>query len=152
MSTPVPPRLIVVDCEAPPSVGAPSVGDLTEFGAVDVAALEAGRVETFHGIDCTKGTFEQFQMWLAPRQPVSFVSDNPAYDFQWINFYFWKYFGANPFGHSGRRIGDFYAGLTGDFRNTQRWKRLRRTPHDHQPVHDALGNAEALLRILNGER
>ena len=39
-----------------------------------------------------------------------FVSDNPAYDFQWINFYFWRYFGMNPFGHSGRRIADFYAG------------------------------------------
>jgi hypothetical protein len=43
-------------------------------------------------------------------------------------------------------------GLVGDFRSTQRWKRLRRTKHDHHPVHDALGNAEALIRILDGER
>lgn len=28
--------LIVVDCEAPFGVGAPSVGDMTDFGAVDV--------------------------------------------------------------------------------------------------------------------
>jgi hypothetical protein len=48
-------------------------------------------------------------------------------DFQWIDFYFWRYFGKNPFGHSGRRIADFYAGLMGDFRSTQKWKRLRRT-------------------------
>ena len=60
--------------------------------------------------------------------------------------------GANPFGHSGRRIGDFYAGLVGDFQKTQNWKRLRRTKHDHHPVHDALGNAEALVRLLKGER
>lgn len=46
----------------------------------------------------------------------------------------------------------FYAGLVGDFRSTQKWKRLRRTKHDHHPVHDALGNAEALVRLLNGER
>jgi hypothetical protein len=39
--------LIVVDCEAPFGVGAPSVGDMTEFGAVDVTALRDGRVETF---------------------------------------------------------------------------------------------------------
>jgi hypothetical protein len=52
----------------------------------------------------------------------------------------------------GRRIADFYAGLVGDFRSTQRWKRLRRTKHDHHPVHDALGNAEALIRIFDGER
>ena len=63
-----------------------------------------------------------------------------------------EYQGENPFGHSGRRIADFYAGLVGDFRNTQRWKRLRRTKHDHHPVRDALGNAEALIRMLDGER
>jgi hypothetical protein len=106
----------------------------------------------FHGVDCTEETFRRFREWLEPRKPVVFVSDNPAYDFQWINFYFWRYFGENPFGHSGRRIADFYAGLVGDFRNTQRWKRLRRTKHDHHPVHDALGNAEALIRIFEGER
>ena len=33
---------IVVDCEAPFGVGAPSVGDMTEFGAVDVNALQDG--------------------------------------------------------------------------------------------------------------
>jgi hypothetical protein len=79
---------IVVDCEAPFGVGAPSVGDMTEFGAVDVNALQDGRVETFHGVDCSEDTFRQFREWLTPRMPVVFVSDNPAYDFQWINFYF----------------------------------------------------------------
>lgn len=41
--------LIVVDCEAPFGVGLPSVGDMPEFGAVDVNALRDGRTETFHG-------------------------------------------------------------------------------------------------------
>jgi hypothetical protein len=31
--------LIVVDCEAPFGVGAPSVGDMTEFGAVDARRI-----------------------------------------------------------------------------------------------------------------
>jgi hypothetical protein len=70
---------IVVDCEAPFGVGAPSVGDMTEFGAVDVNALQDGRVETFHGVDCSEDTFRQFREWLTPRKPVVFVSDNPAY-------------------------------------------------------------------------
>jgi len=69
-------------------------------------------VETFHGTDCSEETFRQFREWLALRMPVVFVSDNPAYDFQLINFYFWRYIGENPFGHSGRRIADFYAGVT----------------------------------------
>lgn len=143
---------IVVDCEAPRGVGAPSVGDMTEFGAVDVEALRLGQVETFHGRDCSEATFAEFERWLTPRHPVVFVSDNPAFDYQWINFYFWRYFGRNPFGHSARRIGDFYAGLTNDYRNANRWKHLRRTTHDHHPVHDALGNAEALIRLWDGER
>lgn len=71
----------VVDCEAPFGVGAPSVGDMTGFGAVDLNALRGGRVETFHGTDCSEGTFRQFREWLDPRMPVVFVSDNPAYDF-----------------------------------------------------------------------
>ena len=50
-------RLIVVDCEAPFGVGAPSVGDMTEFGAVDVNALREGRMETFHGADCQRRHF-----------------------------------------------------------------------------------------------
>jgi hypothetical protein len=37
-------------------------------------------------------------------------------------------------------------------KRSQKWKRLRRTKHDHHPVHDALGNAEALIRLLDGER
>jgi hypothetical protein len=144
--------LIVVDCEAPFGVGSPSVGDMTEFGAVDVNALRQGHEETFHGLDCTEETFRRFREWLEPRKPVVFVSDNPAYDFQWINFRS----GAT----SERTRSDIREGAsptsTRDWsvisEAPQRWKRLRRTKHDHHPVHDALGNAEALIRLFDGER
>lgn len=141
--------LIFIDCEAPKGVGSPAVGDMTEFGAVEFKTQI-----TFHGKDCSKATFGAFYSWLnkvSIGRPIM-VSDNPAYDWQWINYYFWKYFGENPLGHSARRIGDFYAGLTGDFHNSSKWKKLRITKHDHHPVHDALGNVEAFKRILNGER
>lgn len=95
--------------------------------------------------------WERFQEWLLPGgrgpRPV-FVSDNPAFDWQWVNDGFWRALGHNPFGHSARRIGDFYAGLCGDFHKTQEWKRFRRTKHDHNPVHDAIGNAEAFEEIV----
>lgn len=152
-------RLIFVDCEA--YGGCPSMGRLTEFGAVTWSSV------TFHSMDYAgdlskmvlssdgeKELWEHFHYWLGCNvdgHPI-FVSDNPAFDWQWINDGFLRCLGYNPFGHSARRIGDFYAGLTGNFRNASKWKRLRVTKHDHNPVHDALGNLEAFKRMLNGER
>lgn len=153
--------LVFVDCEA--TGPCPGKGLLTEFGAVDFATRR-----TFHGVlhDSEPDpaypamsrltgraydpvdVFTRFKAWLAELggHPV-FVSDNPAYDFQWINHGFWHALDENPFGHSGRRIGDYYAGLVGDFRRAQDWKRFRVTPHDHNPVNDAMGNVEAFATI-----
>jgi hypothetical protein len=138
--------LVFVDCEAPFGKGAPSVADMTEFGAV------VDPQHTFHGTDCSLATFAAFRGWLRNVEAPTFISDNPAYDWQWISFYFWKYFGENPFGFSARRIGDFYAGLVGDFSKANDWKRLRVTKHTHMPVDDAMGNYEAFQRMLAGER
>jgi len=74
-----------------------------------------------------------------------FITDNPAFDFAYMNYYFHKYIGKNPFGFSGRRIGDLYCGLVKDTR--KKWKHLRKTVHDHHPVNDAKGNAEVLLHM-----
>lgn len=79
-------------------------------------------------------------------RPV-FVSDNPAYDWQFINWYLHYYVGRNPFGFSARRIGDLYAGLHKNSAKANDWKRLRQTKHTHNPVDDAKGNAEALHAI-----
>lgn len=160
-------KLIFVDCEA--TGPCPGKGVLTEFGAVDFTTRR-----TFHGVlyearprkdnpahsertgrelDAV-AVYTDFEAWLdslGGGQPV-FVSDNPAYDWQWINYGFWHTLDRNTFGHSGRRISDFYAGLVGDFSDTQRWKALRITPHDHHPVHDAMGNVEAFARLVAGER
>lgn len=148
-------NLIFVDCEADgPCIGK---GDLTEFGAVHYPSME-----TFYGdmrglflIEEKTNLFSKFDTWLKKvcdsLQPI-FVSDNPAFDWQWINYYFHHLLGYNPFGWSARRIGDYYAGLTGNFRNATKWKKLRITKHTHNPVDDALGNAEAFKRMQGGER
>ena len=164
--------LVFVDCEA--YGGCPATGRLTEFGAVVYPSRQS-----FHGVVLRskasvtnpaipeplepdspeaalrfREVFRNFDRWLAEHstgRPI-FVSDNVAFDWQWINDGFWRVLGRNPFGHSGRRISDFYAGLVGDFHETQRWKSLRVTKHDHHPVHDALGNLEAFERLLGGER
>lgn len=139
-------RLIFVDTEeANPT---PTGWTLREFGAVDLDTKK-----TFHGKDSSHDTFLKFDMWIRELggSPV-FVADNPAYDWPPIHWFFHLYFGKNPFGHSARRIGDFYAGLVGDFWRASEWKSLRRTKHDHNPVNDAMGNVEAFERMLAGER
>lgn len=79
-------------------------------------------------------------------KPV-YWSDNLAFDWMWLNTYFHYFTGGNPFGFSGRRIGDLFAGCKQD--TFAKWKNLRDTKHTHHPVDDAIGNAEALLKIIN---
>lgn len=95
-----------------------------------------------------KDTMEGFADWLSQNsvgRPI-FISDNLAFDWQWINWYFHWFLGKNPFGFSGRRIGDLYCGMKMDTGLNAEWKtQYRQTRHDHNPVNDAKGNAEALL-------
>lgn len=81
------------------------------------------------------------------KRPV-FWSDNPGFDWQYWNWYCWKYLGENPAGFSARRIGDLDAGRRGEPLNTNAWKKRRDTAHTHNPVDDALGNVEALRWML----
>jgi hypothetical protein len=98
-------------------------------------------------------TMAGFLKWINSNSvgKPTFISDNPAFDWQFINAYMHKFLGTNPFGFSARRIGDLYCGLTKDLGANSIWKkRFRKTKHDHNPVNDCLGNAEALLEIGRG--
>lgn len=99
--------------------------------------------------DSPNVTFIKFYHWVKQFDRPTFVSDNPAFDWQFVNYYFHKYCTDNPFGFSARRIGDFYAGLKGNFYERQDWKKWRKTKHTHNPVDDAMGNVEALERMLD---
>ena len=99
--------------------------------------------------DDPKSVMESFAAWLdqqAQDRPV-FVSDNVAFDWQFINYYFHRFLGRNPFGFPGRRIGDLYAGLVKDAHKASEWKKYRITRHTHDPLDDARGNAEALRKF-----
>lgn len=156
--------LIFVDVEA--TGRSPINGLMTEFGAVEYTSRQS-----FHGriwesrpshenpaVSVVTGdlihplaeVMSKFTGWLAEwgKTRLVFVSDNPAYDFQWINAAFDACDMDNPFGHSARRISDFWAGLNRTWSNTQDWKRYRVTRHDHNPVNDAMGNVEAFERIV----
>ena len=158
-------NLVFVDCEARGK--SPVRGVMTEFGAVHYLTRE-----TFHGkleeaspdpenpavplltgkrlaTDLEVAT--DFSKWLESvvNGRPTMVSDNPAFDFMWIAALFDRAEMANPFGHSARRISDFWAGIQGNWSETQSWKRFRKTKHDHNPVNDAMGNVQAFAVILD---
>lgn len=138
---------------------------MTEFGCVHEKSLEIFHGVRYEGypdpknpakpivgklISTSEDVAYALTGWLrevcGKDRPI-FVSDNPAYDFMWIAGMFDEAGYENPFGHSARRISDFWAGLNHNWSDTQSWKRFRRTKHDHDPVNDAMGNVEAFQEI-----
>lgn len=89
-----------------------------------------------------------FDQWLTANVTgrALFISDNNGFDFQFVSWYFWHFLGKNPFGHSSTNLGSLYKGLIKDV--TKNFKHLRVTTHDHNPVNDARGNAEAFLYMI----
>lgn len=90
-----------------------------------------------------------FDAWLTTHskgRPI-FYSDNNGFDWQFINWYFHKFFGKNPFGFSSGNIGSMYKGMCRDTGQSFKRAGLRKTKHTHHPVDDAKGNAEALLTM-----
>ena len=162
--------IYVVDVEA----DGPIPGDYSMLwiGAVALETFETFEVKlkplpsasfTWEALDATgldRREFEEngelpelamsrFSSWIQKTnrkgRPVLF-SDNNQFDGMFIAWYFIHFLKHNPFSYSSRRIGDLYCGLKRDlFAN---WKHLRKTPHTHHPVQDAMGNAEALKAIL----
>jgi hypothetical protein len=158
---------IIVDCEA--SGPCPTMGDLIEFAAIaengetflsdkfspifsnfDQGAYNALKLtreqhQAYTGSFVTEA--KRFSDWLSQFDRCVFWSDNPAFDWQWINWLMHTYEGRNPFGFSARRIGDLYAGCTKDIRNHTSWKKFRITKHTHDPLDDVRGNLEAFQHI-----
>jgi DNA polymerase III epsilon subunit-like protein len=97
--------------------------------------------------DDPKEVMQRFAAWLSSLRTkrLIFISDNNGFDWQFINWYFHRFLGKNPFGFSSQNLGSLYKGLAKDTFVT--FKHLRKTAHTHHPVDDARGNAEALLHM-----
>ncbi len=88
-----------------------------------------------------------FKNWIIENskgRPI-FISDNNGFDWMFICWYFHHFIQENPFGYSSRRLSDLFCGLEKD--TFAKWKHLRKTLHTHNPVDDAMGNAEVLLMM-----
>lgn len=122
------------------------VSDRFDPEALAVSGFSREEHLNFDGPEAVMGKFATWLEEHSNGRPV-FVSDNLAFDWQFINYYFHRFLGHNPIGFSGRRIGDLYAGLVKDASKATEWKKYRVTKHTHNPVDDARGNAESLRKF-----
>ncbi len=123
---------------------------ISELWVPDALAVSGFSREDHLNFDDPQKVMKEFEEWIVynlkgEKDKPIFVSDNNGFDWSFINYYFHFYLERNPFGWSSRRIGDLYCGMVKDSR--ARWKHLRKTVHNHDPIQDSIGNAEALLAI-----
>ena len=116
-------------------------------GALKVVGLSREETLAFRS---PRLVMEEFARWVAESnvgKRAMFVSDNNGFDFMFTSWYLHHFLAMNPFGHSSTNLGSLYKGL---IKNTfKNFKHLRQTKHTHNPVDDAMGNAEALLYMRN---
>jgi hypothetical protein len=120
------------------------ISDIYNLEALAISGFSREEHLTF---DEPEKVMKEFANWLksnSKNKPI-FIADNNGYDAAWINWYFYVYCGNNPFGWSSRRIGDIWCGFNNDM--YAKWKYFRKTKHTHNPVNDAMGNAEALIEM-----
>lgn len=102
--------------------------------------------------DDPKDVIIRFESWLKDisgpgKERLMFISDNNGFDWQFVNYYFWHFLDRNIFGYTSANLGSLYKGLCSDtFAN---FRKLRDTRHTHNPVDDAMGNAEALIKMAH---
>jgi len=152
---------VSMDIEATQGGGCGSF--MTEFGAVIVREPLA---DAFHGViyssrfvppdndlevilvvGSPRLVLLRFEEWLLDKciDGVIFISDNNGFDYGFMKHDFLSHLGRNPFGHSSQNLGSIYKGLVKNM--AENFKHLRDTRHTHNPVDDALGNAEALIKM-----
>jgi len=89
----------------------------------------------------------RFEAWLAAEIPTGqqpiFVAFNAPFDWMFVNDYFHRFLGRNPFGHAALDLKAFYMGLTGVHwsETTMRYVAARYLS-DRQLMHHALRDAQ----------
>lgn len=114
-------------------------------------AIRLTREETMAYPDASE-TIIDFYQWLrqiesegaAEGKRLKGISDNNGFDFSFITHYRELYISeTNPLGHTSWHLGSLARGAEHDL--NYEWKVLRKTKHTHNPLQDAMGNAEVLL-------
>jgi DNA polymerase III epsilon subunit-like protein len=140
----------------------PSITTYIEFRPLnDRAVPEALAVSGFDlaglnktGIDPAQGmkSFENWIMANLDRRTPVFVGLNASFDWSFVNWYFHKFLGGNPFGFSALDIKAYYMGLTGsswEDTKSSRMPEVLKPDHSNRRVHNALSDAVYQADILN---
>ena len=95
----------------------------------------------------------RFQAWLAdqipPDQRPVFVAFNAPFDWMFVNDYFHRFLGHNPFGHSALDVKSFYMGLSGaSWSETAMRHVSARYLEGRQLTHNALADAQDQAEIF----
>ena len=135
-----------------PSLGRTFFGEMrpiSDYWIPEALAVSGYTREQTLAFSPPQEVMSSFVLWIRNvtaqgTEPI-FVSDNNGYDFGFINYYLWHFVNENPFGHSSRNISDLYRGMKKDVHSS--FRGLVTIPHTHDPVQDARGHAEALLKM-----
>ena len=99
----------------------------------------------------------RFEEWLdneaAPNQQPLFVAFNAAFDWMFVDFYFYHFLGHNPFGHAAIDIKAFYMGMASVPWSQTSWryinpKYMTENHLTHHALQDALDQAELFKKLL----
>jgi DNA polymerase III epsilon subunit-like protein len=126
---------------------------IAEAATVHKLSMQRLMVE---GIEPKEG-LRHFEEWLkdqtAPGQQPVFVAFNAPFDWMFINYYFFRYLGHNPFGHTALDIKAFYMGWAGVPWSQTSWRFIN--PDDaedtqltHPALQDALDQARLFKKML----
>lgn len=127
--------------------------------ALEVTGLSMADLQR-RGTDPTDG-MRQFNKWIAEVVGINavpvFVGFNAPFDWSFVNYYFHRFLGENPFGFAGLDIKAFYMG-----RYKTTWSETKSSKiaaalqvsedGDHNPLHDALYQAKLFKTMLDDQR
>lgn len=130
------------------------VGDRVDAEALAVTGLSLDRLDR-EGLEPAEA-MAAFGRWLeeaaGPGSTPVFVGFNAPFDWSFVNYYFHRFMGRNPFGFTALDVKALYMGRFGgswrDTRSSRIAERLSPSLRgDHDALHDALYQAE-LFRLI----
>jgi len=106
------------------------------------------------GFDNPIHVMRDFKDWLELKREdhngnkkIMFLADNAGFDWMFICWYFHHFIGENPFGYSCTSLTSLFKGISKNM--SKSFKHLRKTKHTHNALDDAMGNAEAFIKIID---